>query len=63
MENLSKMESLQSFQISKQTMSKINGARSKHFEKEEGSGICLKVIDQGGKIKKKHKERFNRHCW
>ncbi|WP_440120433.1 hypothetical protein [Tenacibaculum sp. Ill] len=63
MENLSQIKSFKSFQVSKQSMNQVTGGRSKSFEKEEGTGICLKVIDQGGTIKKKHKERFNRHCW
>ncbi|WP_440120428.1 hypothetical protein [Tenacibaculum sp. Ill] len=61
MENLSKMESFESFQVSKQSMNQIAGGRTRRFEKQDGyngNSVCLKIVDNnsGMTIKKKLKD-------
>ena len=58
MKNLLEIESFKSFQITKQGMSQIAGSRSKEFKRVRDT--CIKEIDQGGTIKQKAKERYER---
>ncbi|AZJ34393.1 hypothetical protein [Tenacibaculum singaporense] len=62
MENLSKVESFESFQVSKQVMNQVAGGRTKSFARDSGSGSCHKVIDNnsGEVIKSKPKDRYDR---
>jgi len=60
MENLSKVESFQSFQISKQAMNQIAGSRTKSFARDYDSQLCHKVIDDNNGVvtKSKPKDRY-----
>jgi hypothetical protein len=61
MENLSTMESFKSFQVSKQSMNKVLGGRTKYFDDIEG---CAKVIDNNYNeiTKVKYADRFDDNC-
>jgi len=47
MQKLSKMESFKSFEISKQSMKKLAGGRTKYFTwSDDAIALCQKVIDE-----------------
>ncbi|WP_440120434.1 hypothetical protein [Tenacibaculum sp. Ill] len=62
MENLSKVESFESFQVSKQVMNQVAGGRTKVFQ--EMAGKCTKVTDNnsGTEIRVKVKDRYEGKC-
>lgn len=63
MENLSKMESFESFQVSKQSMNQVMGGRTKEWL-EGFDGDCWKMIDNndGTPRKAKTKPRYEEKC-
>jgi hypothetical protein len=62
MEKLSKMESFQSFQISKKSMDEISGARTRFFQELEFG--CAKIIDNNDQELQtiKYKDRYEGRC-
>ena len=61
MKKIQELDSFNSFKVSKIGMSKINGQRSKRFERRP-NGDCAKFIDYAGYDKFKVKARYESKC-